>query len=169
MDAFCTANAQAKVTEQRADAARAHMNHREHPRTTARRIDRLQAERRRITRALDGYQRRHHFPQGVMVEDHPPATGTHRDALQSRAAYLDAELTYWRDLLDEHIQAGRWHAYTPEEIHPGDLVSHNGRWSTVVRDNRTSVSVDTGYSCTHTVKYHNITNHRPAHGHGTTT
>ncbi|NKW20405.1 hypothetical protein GS940_23745 [Rhodococcus hoagii] len=55
------------------------------------------------------------------------------------------------------LRPTRGFASTPAPTSPGDLVKVCGQWRKVKRVNPKSVSVETGYSWTDTVKYDAIT------------
>lgn len=154
---------EAKQAEDRADTAADHMAHRENPGRTARRIEKLEADRRRVQRSLDGYTRNHRTHAGEIFhkEVHKPATGDYRQSLEDKAAYLDEQLRYWRKVLDQAKADGRWNSLDVSTIRPGDLVQLGGhQWHKVVRVNKKTLTLATGYSWTDKVPHHSVTAHK---------
>jgi hypothetical protein len=96
----------------------------------------------------------------VSTEEFPPATGQYRVQLDTQATYLDEQVRYWRSVLDQAQEAGQWTPVDREAIQPGDRIKYRGRWETVVRVNKTTVSVETGYTWTDKIPLHEITGHQ---------
>lgn len=75
-------------------------------------------------------------------------------------AHLDEQIRYWT----EHLQAaetdGRWKPVDRASLSVGDLVKVRGQWRRIVRVNRTTVSVETGYSWTDRVPFEEIREHQ---------
>ncbi len=136
-------DARAAVTqaENRAETAAKTTDHRNNPAVIARRIDRLSAQRRAAQRNLDRYT----------GKDTAPAS-RYRAELADTIERLDAEVDYWQSVRAAQDAEGR-KLYARDDINPGDLVKICGHWRTVRRVNAKSVSVETGYSWTDTVKY----------------
>lgn len=167
---------EAKRAAHGADTAAAHMDLREAPGVTARRIETLEADRRRVQRGLDGHTTRHLDGSGrpVYVFEHKPAEGRYREQLEANAADLDEKIRYWKTILDEHRRAGRWNPYSPDTIKKGDTVGSWAGWREVVRVNKKTVTIrdtwgnpnvpadDPRQWFTRTIKYDAITGHRPA-------
>lgn len=155
---------EARRAEDGAASAERHMARREAPGVTARRIETLEAERRKVQRALDGYIRNHRRHDGsIYYQDvTPAATGLHREQLDARAAHLDEQLRYWRQLLDEHRAAGRWVDATPDVYRVGDLIRcGRGAWREIIRVNRKTVTINPGWEGgRQTVPLGSITDHR---------
>lgn len=164
MDKFCELAADARRTEAAAEAAQKHMAHRENPARTFRRIEKLEADRRRVQRSLDGYTRRHLDGQGnpVYVVDSAPAEGGYREQLEAEAAHLDEQLRYWREQLEQAKADGTWNPVDLSAIKPGDLVRTRWGWKTVAKVNRKTVSVETGYSWTDKLPIDEIKEHKAA-------
>jgi len=96
-------------------AAAANQRRREHPGTTMRRIERLEADLRRAE----------------------------RNRRCDLAPQLEDELTYWREHLKQ-LEASGAKVWSSADFRPGDLVHHtygSGGWSRVVRVNRKSVTI----------------------------
>jgi hypothetical protein len=165
MDTAVAAAEQAKETERRAAVAAVGTDARYHPVTVANRIQKLTADRNRITRLLDGHVRtlavlrdgtRH-------TQTTSPAAGPFRDRLTARSADVADQLTYWEGIRDQQITTGAAAGHSQATIHPGDAVRIRGRWYPVIRANRKTVTVPSTLGpWTDTAPYHEITDHRPA-------
>lgn len=164
MDKFCEKAADARHAESAAEAAQKHMAHRENPARTARRIKTLEAERRKVQKYLDGYSRNYRNGAGIIVDTDtfPPADGAYRVQLEAQAAHLDEQLRYWREQLEQAQQIGQWKPAERDAISVGDAVKVRGQWRRVVRVNKTTVSVETGYSWTDRVPFEEIRAHEAA-------
>jgi hypothetical protein len=162
MDRACAQRAEGERLTDAADAAQHAATRQDSGPRIARRIDRATADEARITRALNGYTRRYRYGTGHREEQHAPATGTYRDQLLGQLAHVRAALTADRQALADMVAAGTWRPIDPTTIRPGDAIRTRGRWEKVVRVNRTTVSVDTGYSWTDRVPFAEITHHRAA-------
>lgn len=128
----------------RARGAAANQQQRENPRTTMRRIDKLEADKRRYQRELDGYERRFRNGTGevVDVEKHRPATDRRREDLERWIAHADEQITYWRAQLAAHAESGVFVPWAREHFAKGDWVRCQGLdWYEVIRVNPKSVSV----------------------------
>lgn len=136
----------AATLAQRSAGVAANQRHRESGRTTMRRIEKFEADKRRTQRAIDGYQRNFTNSRGEIfyVEKHPPAEGARREQLQGRLAHLDEQIAYWRGQLDAQAEAGAFVPWGKEHFVKGDQVRHEGfdAWYTVTRVNTKSVSVN---------------------------
>ena len=123
----------------------ANQAHRTDPRTTMRRIETLEADKRRAQRDLDGYERNFRNGRGElwMVEKHEAATGGRRTDLERRIAHLDEQITYWRSQLDQQNESGLFVPWGKDDFAKGDQVRHHGfaDWYEVTRVNAKSVSV----------------------------
>ncbi|MFF0818401.1 DUF3560 domain-containing protein [Rhodococcus sp. NPDC003318] len=145
------------AADARTDAATTTTARRNSPAVIARRIERLSADRRAAQRELDGYSRtiwvvgdtRH-------TETNTPAVGRRRAQLRDSIERFDAQIRYWEEVRAAQDADGR-KLYARDDINPGDLVKVCGRWHKVKRVNAKSVSVETEYSWTDTVKYDAIT------------
>lgn len=148
------AHRQAERAKAKADAAKGTTDSRYSPAVIARRIDRLSAELRKCERARDGHSRvlftrKDGTPE---LEEHAPATGDYLTQLHDSIERLETEIRYWSDVRQAQEDAGQ-KLYTRADIKRGYLVKVSGQWRKVVRVNAKSVSVETGYSWTDTVKY----------------
>lgn len=131
-----------KAAQAAAATAQTAADRRLHPLTVARRIDRLTLERRVTKRELDR----------LTSPNSPRATRLHQ-----RLARLDEEITYWQDLRCQQIAAGEATDFQGT-VNRGDRVEIRGNWYTVVRPNRTTVTVDVGPWNTR-YPWHEITAH----------
>lgn len=154
----------AEGAENRAATAEKHMAHREDPRRVMRRLETLRADLRRAQRGLDGYTRQFRDGRGEVfyVEDHKAAVGTHRQQLEVDKAHLETQIAYWQAFLDKEIADGRFSPVVLADIKPGDLIKYWGGWRKVVKVNRVTVSVESGYSWADKVKVDDIHGHKPA-------
>ncbi len=157
-DAAREADRAAEKAKARADAARHTTDHRYDPARIARRIDTLEADLRKAHRNLDGHTRTiATTAAGVrFTETTAAATGAYADQLRDSIERLTTQIRYWKDVRDAQADAGI-RLYTRADVTPGDLVKVCGQWRKVKRVNPKSVSVETGYSWTDTVKYDAIT------------
>lgn len=164
MRAAIALEGEATAAADRAASAEKHMARREDPRRVARRIETLEADRRGVQRDIDGNTTRHLDGQGVPVYvfEHPPASGRHLEQCQARAAHLDEQIRYWKAFLEEETRAGRYNPVDLTAIKPGDLVRYWGGWRKVVKVNRVTISVESGYSWHDKVKVLDIVGHQPA-------
>ena len=158
------ARAEATNAELRAQATDAHLASLDSPVQVARRLERLQADRRKITREVEGYTRNFRDGRGNIyrTEVHKPATGGHLVSLQARAAHLDAQIAYDQASLRAHQDAGRWSPVDLEDIKPGDLIQARDRWERVDKVNKATVTVETPPGWDNKVPLIEITGHRAA-------
>jgi hypothetical protein len=144
--------------EHAAEAASRYTQRRESLGTTLRRIERLEAEQRDITRKLEGYKRQFRNGDGqvVYVETHEPATGRWADQLRATFQQNADELDYWRQVVAEQEAAGA-KVWSKADFAKGDRVLDDyGRWHEVLRVNAKSLTVPTGYSWTETIPYDKV-------------
>ncbi|QTJ71417.1 DUF3560 domain-containing protein (plasmid) [Rhodococcus sp. ZPP] len=152
--AAAEAHRAAERAKAKADAAKGTTDSRYSPAVVARRIDRLEADLRKAQRARDGHSRVLfvHKDGTPEREIHEPATGAYLASLEDSIERLESEVQYWHDVREAQEAAGQ-KLYTRADIKRGYLVKVSGQWWKVVRVNAKSVSVETGYSWTDTVKY----------------
>src|SRR6266545_545137 len=133
----------ARRVADRAAGAAASERHKNDPRAMMRKIETLEAEGRGIARQMEGYTRTFRNGRGEIhsVETHEPASGEWAERLQRRAEMIAEEVAWLRDRLAELQAAGRFVAWSPDDFRKGDQVRVGGRWHTVRRVNRKSVSV----------------------------
>ncbi|WP_433426213.1 DUF3560 domain-containing protein (plasmid) [Microtetraspora malaysiensis] len=152
-------NDKAQDAARRANAVGSQMRRSATPAVTARRIKTAEAELRKIQKSLDGHTRRHldHAGQPYYIEVHDAATGDHRERLLARKAQLENQLGYDRAQLAAAVEAGEYVEWGKHNVHVGDVVRYWGlRPSTVVKVNRTTVAVESGYSWPDKVKFTDI-------------
>lgn len=118
--------------------------------TLGNREKKLIAELRDIERKLEGYTNN----RGDMFS---AATGTYRDRLLLRQLEAQDELTLTQQMLERARSEGGMKEYSRQNVKPGDIVIVGGRGREVVRANKSTASVKTGYSWTDKVPYHSIT------------
>jgi len=151
--------------QQRAEAADGYQRHREDPATTRRRIERLEAQRRRIQRQLDATQEpagTGTFGEDGRSEPGPaPAEGVYRSRLVADAAQLDDELAYWRELL-ARAEADGSKVWGPDDFQVGDFAGRSGQWHRVLKVNKKSLTVPSivGGSWNDLLPYSKVTERR---------
>lgn len=144
-DASVAHQHRADEAQRAATEARAATGARNNPVTVANRIQRLEAEERRLERLID-----------------PVHEGTDPDWLGrmlDRLADTRADLTYWREVRGEQLADGTATNYSRETVRAGDLVKVNGSWYPVVRANAKTVTVHTGLS-DQKAPWHKVQDHR---------
>ncbi|PRX66185.1 uncharacterized protein DUF3560 [Nonomuraea fuscirosea] len=153
-------NDAAQSAAERANAVGSQMRRSATPAVTRRRIETAEAELRQIQKGLDGYERRHLDYGGNprYIEDHAPAQGDYRERLLARKAQLDNQLEYDRAQLAAAIEAGEYVMWHKGNVHVGDMVTYwmRGRRRTVVKVNKVTVAVESGYSWPDKVKFTDI-------------
>jgi hypothetical protein len=125
------------------------------PAATARRIVRLETERRGLVRSLDGYTDK-------WGSVHTPATGDRAESLNARLAQLDDQLAYDRGVVATADAAGKHVTYGPHNVKAGDLVRTPWGWRLVKKVNKVTVSSATEYTWDDKIKFVDILGHRPA-------
>lgn len=147
-----------------AESAATYIKHRENPYVAARRLLKLEAERRDTQRRLDGHTRNFRTTSGEIhsTDVTSPATGAHRERLLTIATDQDMQITHWKAFLEAEKVAGRYNPVDVSAIHKGDAIKHRGRWEIVKRVNKTTVTVVTDPGWNNKVEITNITEHRPA-------
>ena len=124
MGAAVVADEEAASAVRRAQVSSAAMSARFAPVTVASRIERLEAERRRLVR------------QKVT------ATQEQVCRLAAQLASTDDQLAYWREVRESQVASGVAAGLGPESVRVGDLVQVKGwRWERVARVNRKTVTV----------------------------
>lgn len=150
----------AAEAQRKATTASATTDARYAPSTVGNRIERLEAEARKIQRHLNGYTAQQGTPY---AHDVPPATGAGRDHWNAEAARVADELAYWQNIRTEQIDAGQVDEYGPDNINAGDYV-RAGRarsWWRVKRVNKKTVTLVSGPSEIRE-PYQALTGHTPA-------
>ncbi len=156
-DRAVTARDELRDAQHRYTQAAAGTGARYSPVTVANRVERLAAAIRDVERRLAGYS---HTFAGGYVETYPPAEGEHRARLLAQLDRDQNHHAYWQTVRADQIASGTATGYTQDTVHRGDAVCIRGRWVEVVRTNRKTVSVTTGYDWTDTVPYAQIQRHR---------
>jgi hypothetical protein len=157
----------------RADSASHHVPARNNPVTVANRIEKLEADRRRLQRQLDGEpgwvtdtdehgQSRQRW--GIRHPDEERA-----DYLRREIATLTEQTDYWNGIYAQLQNEGKASTLGPDQVAKGDWVSYRGMWMRVVRVNKKSVSVPNPLyppprpgekEATWTVAWHKLSGHR---------
>ncbi|MFI6497107.1 DUF3560 domain-containing protein [Nonomuraea typhae] len=154
-----TENDAAQDAATRANAVGSQMRRSATPTVTARRIKTAEAELRKIQKSLDGHTRRHldHAGQPYYVEVQDAATGDYREMLLARKAQLENQLQYDRAQLAAAVEAGAYVEWGKHNVHIGDTVHYWGiKPRSVVKVNKATVGVESGYSWPDKVKYTDI-------------
>ena len=126
-------------------------DHREALPVTLRRIQRLETEERDLRRKIE------HARECGDVE--------WEQRLSGRLVDVEADLAYWRDHVTARQDAGE-KVWGPDDFTKGDLVESGLGVYEVLRVNRKSLTVPSGYSWTNTLPYDKVTGRRPAPGAG---
>ncbi|MEU0078516.1 DUF3560 domain-containing protein [Micromonospora tulbaghiae] len=106
----------ARELSDRAEAVGHNLAHRQDPRVTMRRIERLEVEQRKLVR-------------------------DYGERAAGKVARLTEEIEHWRAELAKLAESGEFVPWGPEHFRKGDAVNVRGTWYPVVRVNRKSVSV----------------------------
>ncbi|MGW6416302.1 DUF3560 domain-containing protein [Streptomyces sp. NPDC055055] len=109
--------------------------YKERPDVTARRVERLEAEKRGLERRMEGLSA---YADSDRL----------RRQYAGELAVLEERIAGDRAVLDAAREAGTFGRYSKDNVHRDDQVKIRGQWRTVVRANTKSVSVTTGYSWT---------------------
>ncbi|PSK57955.1 hypothetical protein B0E38_01800 [Streptomyces sp. 111WW2] len=118
----------------------------ERPDVVKRRVDRLEAELRRLDRRMVG------------LKLHPETDSTVlREQYEAERAVLVERIDGDKALLEQARAAGTFGRYSKDTVRKGDQVRVRGEWRTVARANAKSVSVTTAYSWTDKYGYEEIT------------
>lgn len=147
-----------------AASAASHMQHRENPHRTARRLETLNADRRKVQRNLEGYTRNFRNGRGDIVSSDvsAPATGAWRERLLIELAELDEQIRYWAEHLERAIADGTYRPVIATDIKPGDAIRVSVGWERVAKVNKTTITVVTPPGWSNKVKIVDILEHRPA-------
>jgi hypothetical protein len=108
----------------RADAARDSAERRNDPAVTLRRIEKLEADRRRVQRSRDRCT---------------PGSDYARE-LDRQLAELDEQLTHWRGII-ARAEAEGFKVWSRADFTRGDFVKYRGTWYEVLRVNPKSVTI----------------------------
>lgn len=142
MDKSLAAQQQAERARAAAERATRTASGKESVVTIDNRIQRNEAELRRVDRLL----------AGTASPGQGPASGEYADQLRDRREQLLDQIGFDTDKLE----AAGGINYGKHNVAPGDLVNAVGRWLPVVRANAKTVTVPTGYSWTDTVPWSKV-------------
>ena len=117
------------------------------PSTIANRISGLEAQERRAIARRDCTG---HYATYL------PPSNAYLAQLTAELGDVEQKLTYWRRVRAEQIGTGAATNYSPDSVRPGDAVLIRGQWRTVVRANAKSVTVDSDFSWTSRVPWHEV-------------
>jgi len=151
----------------RAENAENMQAYREDVPTTLRRIEKLEAEQRRLQRRLDG--------TGLAMHgEDTPATGGYAERLARRIAGITEEIAYWQGIVAKAQDSGA-KIWSRADFTKGDYVRFLGSWYEVLRVSAKSVTIPAminqgavitkaGARCTwtDTVPYHKVTGRKSA-------
>ncbi|MEW2631643.1 DUF3560 domain-containing protein [Streptomyces sp. NPDC048389] len=144
---------EARRMPSRIEGSRRAEAYKERPDVTARRVKRLEAEKRSLERRMDS------------LSLHPE---TRSDALrrqyEAELKVLEERIAGDRAVLDAAREAGTFGRYSKDNVHRDDQVKIRGQWRTVARANVKTVSVTTGYSWTDRYGYEEIRDLNCRHG-----
>lgn len=101
-----------------------HMPHHNDPAVALRRIEKLEADRRRVQRS-----RKRCTPGSDYARE-----------LDRQLAEMDDQLDHWRVVLARH-EAGGFKVWSREDFSKGDFVQYRGTWYEVLRVNPKSVTI----------------------------
>lgn len=136
----------------RADTAGRYQASRQNVRTTLRRIDRLEAQRRRLERDLEGpvellAQSTTPPESAIKLEETPfgnayrlPPTGERRERLEADLAQVSDEIAHWREHIAQAEEQGV-KIWSADDFTKGDFVKHHGTWVEVLRVNPKSLTI----------------------------
>lgn len=157
------ADEDAAEAQRRAEAATTTTAHRYSPATVAGRIDRLEAEGRKLARQLDGYTADRGTPYAEAI---PAATGRRREAIQAETEENADALAYWRGVRAQQLATGEAADYSAETIHAGDRIKVGGTWWTVAKANKKTCTLyfdaERRVTSSYRAPYGKITGHQPA-------
>lgn len=111
--------------------------YKELPAVVARRVNRLEAELRRLDRRMAELTKYEGTKSGRLLRQY-----------EGERAVLVERIAGDRAVLDEEKAAGTFGRYSRDDVHKDDLVRIGSRWRLVARANAKTVSVTTGYSWT---------------------
>jgi hypothetical protein len=132
--------AEAEELGRRAEAAKANQSHRESVPVTLRRIEKLEADLRRVQRTLDGRMDWVEDGNGGYELKLVKPGERYRVRLEASSADLEEQLTYWR----QHVktaEANGTKVWTRADFAKGDFVLSGGTWYEVLRVNAKSLTV----------------------------
>jgi Domain of unknown function (DUF3560) len=125
--------AKADRASERSDAALRQAARRENPVVMGRRVERLEARQRELTRWLQG--------------------AGEAPLMRGELADVEQEIAFLRQSIEESgVQQ-----FTKADFQKGDLARIRGRWGIVAKANAKTLAIETGYSWTDKYPYHEVT------------
>jgi len=125
--------AKADRASERSDAAARQAARRENPVVMGRRVERLEAQQRQLSRRLQG--------------------AGEAPLMRGELADVEQEIAFLR----QSIQESGVQQFTKADFQTGDLALIRGRWHIVARANAKTLAIETGYSWTDKYPYHEVT------------
>jgi hypothetical protein len=139
---------EAKELARRSDSAAATQSHRESIPATLRRIEKLEADERRIQRTIAGRQDWVSDGNGGHKLAHVAPQGGYLERLKSSLSDAQEQLTYWRDHV-KAAEASGVKVWGPADFTKGDFVHGRWGWAEVLRVNAKSVTIPWGSNAVH--------------------
>ncbi|WP_244296368.1 DUF3560 domain-containing protein [Pseudoclavibacter terrae] len=151
------ANEAAEEAERRAKIAASANGARHNPVTVANRIEKLQADERRMQRRIteQTYSYEHGYQDAT-----PEKQAARAEALAPHLAELRDQIEFWESVRAEQIASGQATDYGRHNVAKGDAVRVRGTWYVVARCNAKTVAVETQYSWTDKTPWHEVQDHR---------
>lgn len=150
MDKGVEAGAKAAYTQRLADAARKNATGTESPLLRQRRIDRNEAEIRKIDREITAHK-------AALDRSGASYNTSYMDSLTARRAELADQVAHDK----AQIEASGFKGVNPAEVKVGDMIQYRGRTHIVTKVNKTTFSVPTPYSWEDKVPINQATKHIP--------
>lgn len=139
LSAAVAADHAVREAQRRAATASAATGHRFAPAVVGGRIDRLEAEVRKLRRLLDA-----------------GGTDQYRERIRGLLAQAVDDLTYWREVREQQLQDGSAPQFGPGDVEVGGAIVINGETAyRVVRVNQKTVTATSGPT-TSRIRYHQI-------------
>lgn len=129
--------------------------YRERPAVIIRRIAKTEAELRKIQHRIDGTRPANDWRGAYYAPEAKPASGEWLESLEAQKAYHEHQMEADKAALADH-EANGYLRLTRENVHKGDTVTCWAGRREVLRVNAKSVSVPSGYTWTHTIRYDEI-------------
>ncbi len=147
----------AEEAERRARIAASANSARHNPVTVANRIEKLQADERRMQRRIteQTYSYEHGYQDAT-----PEKQAARAEALAPHLAELRDQIEFWEGIRAEQIASGKTTDYGRHNVAKGDAVQVRGHWWIVARCNAKTVAVETEYSWTQKTPWHEVQDHR---------
>jgi uncharacterized protein DUF3560 len=145
MDASCELAGESADAARKAAASERNSSYRLTGPATLRRIERMEARQRDITRKLE----------------QATAGSSWHQRLVEHLQVIEDDLSYWRGHVAALATEG-FKVWSAADFTPGDLVKTAFGWHKVVRVNAKSLSVETGYTWTDKIPYDRVKGRTPA-------